>query len=420
MNHPPTKHLTAEVISIGDEMTSGARLDTNGQWLSRRLGSLGIDVQFHTTVGDSLAHNVAVFRAACERADVVITTGGLGPTRDDLTRDVLAILTAEPLQLRGEILAEIQAMFTRRGRLMAQRNEVQAMFPRGSRVVVNPHGTAPGIDCEVTVANASRSISRVFALPGVPVEMKQMFDETVAPRLMEIVGDASFIRHHAMKFFGTGESDMEQRLGDMIARDRLPRVGITVSAATISLRISAVSDRDAECQRLIDATRAEILERVGDLFFGEGEHFEQYHAIDLALRTLEQSLTIVELGYAAPLGDWFATLGDTPSYRGGLSLASLEPLLKFTSCSTLTEAMQSLKSQSDASWVLVVDRYPILPSRDDAMLPPTEFCIHILDPAGRMHEQLHKISGHPDILHARVAKMSMAFLRARIANVPTP
>ena len=98
-------NLTAEVISIGDEMTSGARLDTNGQWLSRRLGELGINVEYHTTVGDSLSNNVDVFRTAANRVNIVITTGGLGPTRDDLTREVLGMLSSQPLELRPEILS---------------------------------------------------------------------------------------------------------------------------------------------------------------------------------------------------------------------------------------------------------------------------------------------------------------------------
>ncbi len=411
MKNQQAVNRTAEVISIGDEMTSGARLDTNGQWLSRRLGSLGINVEFHTTVGDSLSNNMDVFRTACERVDVVISTGGLGPTRDDLTREALSILTGEPLELREEILAEIAAMFARRSRVMAHRNEVQAMFPKGSRVIANPHGTAPGIECDFPRSTPPGKFSRIFALPGVPAEMKQMFEESVAPRLMEEFGNASHIRHHVMKFFGTGESDMEQRLGEMISRDHVPRVGITVSAATLSLRISAMGESESECQSLIDATRREIMQRVGDLYFGEGEDFEQYHAIDAMLRAINQSLLIVELGYAAPLGDWFATLGDTPAYRGGISLASAEQLLSFAGQPSLPDALRRLKSQSGAQWALLVDRYPMLPSGEDALLPPTEFRIHVLDALDRWHEQDHKIAGHPDILHARVAKMSMSKLR---------
>src|SRR6056297_2864125 len=136
----------AEVISIGDEMTSGARIDTNAAWLSRRLEELGVTVAFHTTVGDTLKHNVAVFRTASQRADVVMATGGLGPTRDDLTREALAAASRQPLELSQTSLQHIQALFAARGREMPERNRVQAMFPAGSTEIFNPQGTAPGID----------------------------------------------------------------------------------------------------------------------------------------------------------------------------------------------------------------------------------------------------------------------------------
>src|SRR6056297_919629 len=116
-----TQQLTAEVISIGDEMTGGARLDTNGQWLSRRLGDLGVRVDFHTTVGDTLQHNIDVLRTAAERADVVVCTGGLGPTRDDLTRQALAAVVDQSLELRPSALEHIRTMFAKRNREMPDR-----------------------------------------------------------------------------------------------------------------------------------------------------------------------------------------------------------------------------------------------------------------------------------------------------------
>src|SRR3954451_9551023 len=120
-------HMKAEILSIGSEITSGQNLDTNCQWLSRRLAEIGIPVGFHTTVADDLADNIAVFRAACERADLVIATGGLGRTLDDLTREVIAAVAGVPLEEHAPSLEHIKAMFTRRGRVMPDRNHVQAM-----------------------------------------------------------------------------------------------------------------------------------------------------------------------------------------------------------------------------------------------------------------------------------------------------
>ena len=151
--------MHAEIIAIGDEITSGQSLDTNSQWLSQRLEELGVRTLFHSTVGDELAPCVEVFRCAIDRADVVVATGGLGPTADDLTREALAQATGRPLELDSEALEDIRAMFARRNRPMPRQNELQAMFPAGSRVVRNPHGTAPGIDLEV-------ARDRTDAVPG--------------------------------------------------------------------------------------------------------------------------------------------------------------------------------------------------------------------------------------------------------------
>src|SRR3972149_3750647 len=142
--------MRAEIIAIGDELSTGQRLDTNSQWLAERLTELGVDVMFHTTVGDELEANVAVFRAAIDRADVVISTGGLGPTADDLTREAVAAATGGELVQDGAALEHIRSLFTRRGYgSMPERNVVQALFPRGSRPIANPHGTAPGIDMTI-------------------------------------------------------------------------------------------------------------------------------------------------------------------------------------------------------------------------------------------------------------------------------
>ena len=358
MSPNPPRKMVAEVVSIGDEMTSGARLDTNSQWLSRRLGELGITVGYHTTVGDTLQHNVDVYRIACSRADIVVSTGGLGPTRDDLTRESLSMLIGQPLELQQEALDHITNLFSVRQREMPERNRVQAMFPRGSEQIFNPQGTAPGIDLSVPRDNGL--MCRLFALPGVPAEMKRMFDQTVAPRILGIGGGATCIRHLVMKFFGTGESDMERRLGEMIARDREPRVGITVSTATISLRITATGDSDEACDAQIRQTKEEILQRVPEFYFGDGEDFEQYHAIDQELRRRGESMLVVELGYAAPLGEWFASLGQTVAFRGGVSLAKVSDLVRLFDCRLEEEAFERAKSRFDADWLLMVDEYPQL------------------------------------------------------------
>src|SRR5438874_12555233 len=137
--------MKAEILSIGSEITSGQNLDTNGQWLSLRLGELGIPVAFHTTVSDDLEDNLSAFRTAVGRAGLVLSTGGLGPTLDDLTREVLAKVAGVELTFHQESWMHIQDMFAKRKRTLPERNRVQAMVPTGAEVIPNPVGTAPGI-----------------------------------------------------------------------------------------------------------------------------------------------------------------------------------------------------------------------------------------------------------------------------------
>ncbi len=400
---------TAEVISIGDEMTSGARVDTNAAWLSRRLSDLGVHVAFHSTVGDTLSHNIEVFRTAIERADVIVATGGLGPTRDDLTREALAAVIDQPLEFRQSAMDHIESLFTRRDRQMPERNRVQAMFPTGTQEVFNPHGTAPGIDA--SVPRDGRSPSRIFALPGVPAEMMRMFDETVAPRIIERLGNRLAIRQHVIKLFGIGESEMERRLGDMIARDRQPRVGITVSAATISLRISAIGESAEQCQSLIDQTRSEIIEKVPEYFFGDGEDFEQHHAIDQILTDRNESLVVIELGYATLLGNLFAALGQRSCWRGSLGFTDVKSLLQHFESTAIEDAIGKIKASYQADWLLLIDHYPAATVAAIEARPNSSVQLMIAKPDGQLIRTERTVGAHPDILHPIIAKAAMAKLR---------
>lgn len=407
--------MRAEIISIGDELTSGQRVDTNSAWLSQRLGELGVPVAFHTTVADSLADNVQAFRIACERADLVIATGGLGPTADDLTRQAVAEMADVDLVEDAGALAHIRALFARRKREMPPNNLVQALFPRGSRVVPNPHGSAPGIDFDLP--RPGREPARLFCLPGVPAEMQEMWQGTVLPAVVAMLGKPRVIHHYRVKCFGVGESDLEAMLPDLIRRGRVPTVGITVSKATITLRITAEGETISLARESMQPTIDVIHQCLGNLVFGYEED-EMQHAVLRLLRERRQTLAVVEWGTAGLVEHWLSECAEADAtFRGGLVLRDAAGIDILSGLAAEMASMMGLGSAAAMGIVAQAARERF--AADFALaigpLPPVgqNLQIAIAGPPGVVPREI-PFTGHPDILKPRAAKQALNLLRLAV------
>jgi len=254
--------MKAAIIAVGDELVLGQTVDTNSAWLSARLVAVGIMPTYHLTVADDLDAIAGAIVAASAKAGLVVVTGGLGPTKDDLTRDAIAKALDTGMELHVPSLERIEAFFRRVGRPMSDSNRLQAMCPVGAKMLDNDCGTAPGIEARFEPA-------RVFALPGVPVEMESMFERHILPSLSGRPGRV--IRTGVLRTFGAGESTIGQMLGDLMKRDRNPVVGTTVSGGVVGVRIRS----DFPSADLADAAMAEtealVRESLGDFVYGRGE-----------------------------------------------------------------------------------------------------------------------------------------------------
>ena len=398
--------MKAEVIAIGDELVTGQRLDTNSRWLSAELGVLGIPVTFHTTAADTLEAGLEAFRLACGRADVVVSTGGLGPTADDLTRDVLSSLAGVPLQLSQAALAAVEERFARRGMPCPESNRRQALFPAGSSPIPNPHGTAPGIDMVVTVGSRR---SRVIALPGVPAELKPMWTASVAPSLAASLPEAATIVQRRIKCFGAGESAVEAMLPDLVRRGRDPLVGITAHEATITLRIAARGRDPADCHSRIAATEQVIRDCLGELVFGV-EDDELEDAAVAAVAAAGLTLATCEAGTAGGVASLVAAAKRRPGLPTVFAGGTVLPATAAGTADALALARRCRNEFSADLGLGVGAIRPVADGRQAVM-------IALVSPKGIATAE-HILGGGPTLACLRAAKAAVDLLRLRVATSP--
>ena len=280
--------MRCEIVAVGTELLLGQIVDTNSAWIGEQLALAGIDCHRHTAVGDNPDRMLAAFGEALERSDAVIVTGGLGPTQDDITRDVIADLLGVALVRDESLVARIEAVFGGRGRPMPANNLRQADLPVGARAIEQMPGTAPGLVCPVgasTGFDGDDSPKVVYAVPGVPWEMHQMVEGTILPDLKRRAGISSVIRSRTLRTWGRSESGLAEDLANEIERidsDGGATIAFLASGMEgLKVRLTAKAATDAEADALLADGEARVRAIVGDIVFGMDDQTMESVVLDL-------------------------------------------------------------------------------------------------------------------------------------------
>ncbi len=282
--------MRCEVVAVGTELLLGIIVDSNSAWIGEQLALAGIDSHFQVKVGDNFARIEACIRQALDRSDAVICCGGLGPTQDDITRDVIARVMGVEMRRDQAIADKIRHIFESRGRVMSENNLRQADVPVGAQPIAQMPGTAPGLVCPV-------GSKVIYAVPGVPSEMREMMRGTILPDLRRRAGQAAVIRSRVLRTWGMSESGLAEVLAGRV--DELDRTGNPTLAFQasgidgIKVRIVAKCDDEASATRLLDAEEALIRGLLGDVIFGIDEQSMEVVVLDL-LRRRGLTLSVAE------------------------------------------------------------------------------------------------------------------------------
>lgn len=300
--------MHAELVMIGTELLLGEIVDTNANLLAKMLRDIGLDLYYKTTVGDNQRRIVSVLDLALDRSDVVITSGGLGPTVDDMTRQAVASATGRELVYSTELEAQIAARFRSFGREMADNNKRQAYIPEGALPLPNPVGSAP---CFLSEDVNGRGF--IISLPGVPRELEYMMKHTVIPLLTERMGGAKITKVRVLRTCAVGESNIDRAIGDLMVEPN-PTVGLAAHSGQTDVRITAKANSDAEAEALIAPMEAKLRERLGIAIYGTGKEtvaevvgaLLQAHGLTLGIiDTLTEGQLgreLVEAGFAGVIG----------------------------------------------------------------------------------------------------------------------
>lgn len=300
--------LKVEIIAVGSELLLGQITNTNATFMSKHLAEIGADVYYHTVVGDNPKRLKEAIEVAEKRADVLIFSGGLGPTKDDMTKETIAEHIGLTLELNSEALTYIESFFKRSKRVMTENNKKQALVFKGSTVLNNRTGMAPGMAVQ-------QNGKHYILLPGPPHEMEPMFIDEAIPYLLAENGKQEIITSQVLKFYGIGEAELEHRIQPILERQTNPTIAPLATADAVTLRITAKASTIEAAKALIAPVEAEIREVVGEFIFGVNDDTLSSKVLAL-LQAKEYTISAAE---SLTAGLFMAELGSEPGISASLA-----------------------------------------------------------------------------------------------------
>ncbi|MFC5541183.1 competence/damage-inducible protein A [Ureibacillus suwonensis] len=299
--------MNAEIIAVGSELLLGQIANTNAKFISAQLSEIGINVYFHSVIGDNGGRLKKAIEIAESRADLIIFSGGLGPTKDDLTKETLAEHLKVPLVYDENALATIESFFKNQGRTMTENNKKQALVLQGSEVLPNHHGLAPGMMLQ-------KDGRTYILLPGPPKELEPMFQFEAKPRLASLISKGGVILSHVLRFYGIGEAELETEIQHILDAQANPTIAPLASDGEVMLRITAKADSKEEAWKLIDEEKQEILSIIGKYNYGTDDD-------TLASKTVEMLLhhkLTISAAESLTAGLFQSELAEIPGVSGAL------------------------------------------------------------------------------------------------------
>ncbi len=308
--------MKAEVITVGTELLLGQIIDTNSVYLSRKLAEIGIDLFFKTTVGDNIERLKKAMEIAESRADIIILTGGLGPTVDDITRQAVSEFTGKKLIFNNDILLRINEFFKNRNIEMPECNKIQAFLPDSALIIENKVGTAPGFILE-------HNSKIIIVMPGVPAEMHPMMENVVIPFLLKKEGYLkNVIKYKILKVTGLPESEVNDRIKDIFENSNNPSIGVLAHQTEIDIRITAKAEDEKKADEMIEKMKKEIYNRLGENIFAEDDEILEGKVAELLLKN-NLKISVAESCTAGLLSFRLTNIpGSSRYFMGGVNVYS--------------------------------------------------------------------------------------------------